>query len=491
VKRFFQLVLLAVLTLMAVVLVRTIRFTPPPARAAAPVRDTMVNERAAAVRLARAVRIPTVSWSDSAPAREALLALHRDLQADFPRVHRALTREIVDGYSLLYTWRGTDSALAPIVLMGHLDVVPVEAAVAAKWQHGPFSGDITDGFIWGRGTLDDKVSVLAVLEAVETLLVEGYTPARTVILAFGHDEEVAGGGADSIVQRLRARGVRPAFVLDEGGAIAEGILPGVPPPVALVGIAEKGYVSVELTVEGTGGHSSMPPPETAVGVLAAAIVHLERDPFPARLAGPAAQLFDAAARTMPFLQRMAFANEWLFGPLILRQLEAKPTTNALVRTTTAPTVIEGSPKDNVLPSRARAVVNFRILPGDSVGGVIERVRRVVADPRVSVRASREMSSDPSPVSGTATLGYRGIARAAQEIVPGVVVAPWLVVGATDARHYSVITPDAYRFLPLVLRTEDLARIHGTDERVSVMGYGAAVRFMRRLVVLTTAAGAAP
>jgi carboxypeptidase PM20D1 len=491
VKRLFQLLLLAVLLLAAVVMVRTLRFASPPETAAAAVRDTMVNERAAAERLARAVRFATVSWSDSAPAREPLLVLHRDLQADFPLVHRALTREVVDGYSLLYTWRGADSSLAPVVLMGHLDVVPVEAAVAAKWRHGPFSGDIDGGFIWGRGTLDDKVSVLAALEAVETLLAQGFTPARTVILAFGHDEEVAGHGADSIVQRLRARGIHPAFVLDEGGAIADGILPGVARPVALVGIAEKGYVSVALTVEGTGGHSSMPPPETAVGVLARAIVRLEDHPFPGRLAGPAAMLFDVVARTMPFVPRMIFANQWLFGPLLLRRLESAPTTNALVRTTTAPTMIEGSPKDNVLPGRARAIVNFRILPGDSVAAVIERVRRVVADPRVDVRAAAGQASDPSPVSGIATLGFRGIARAAAEVTPGVIVAPWLVVGATDARHYAAITPNAYRFLPLVLDNGDLGRVHGVDERVSVAGYAGAVRFMRRLVVLTTAAGAAP
>jgi carboxypeptidase PM20D1 len=485
------LVLLAALGLAGVVMVRTMRFRAPPPAAGAAVADAAVDDSAAARRLAAAVRFRTVSWPDSAPARDALLALRAQIDADFPRVRSALTREVVDGYSLLYTWRGTDSTLAPVVLMGHMDVVPVEAAAEGSWHHGPFSGDIADGFVWGRGTLDDKVSVFAALEAVETLLGEGFAPQRTVYLAFGHDEEVSGSGADSIVERLRARGVHPEFVLDEGGAVTVGVFPGLTRPLALVGVAEKGYASVELTVEGTGGHSSMPPRETAVGVLAAAITKLERDPFPARLSGPAGAMFDAVGPALPWSARMAFANRWLFAPLIVRQLSAKPATDAVLRTTTAPTMFEGSPKDNVLPKRARAVVNFRILPGDSVAGVLARVNAVIADPRVTARLAAGAVSEPSPVSGTDTPGYRAIARAVREMTPEAIVAPSLVVGATDSRHYAVITPNAYRFLPVTLRSEDIARIHGVDERVSIENYGRAIRFLRRLVRLAAAPPGAP
>lgn len=485
--RIWKPVAVGVAVLAAVVIARTLMFREAPVPPASAVADAVVQDSAAAERLARAVRFRTVSYLDSAPAGAALLAMRAQLEKDFPLAHRALAREVVAGYSLLYTWRGSDSALAPVVLMGHMDVVPVEAAAEKSWHHAPFSGDIAGGFIWGRGTLDDKVSVLAALEAVETLLGEGYAPRRTVYLAFGHDEEVSGSGADSIVQRLRARGVHPEFVLDEGGAITERIFPGLERPLALVGISEKGYASVALTVESTGGHSSMPPRETAVGVLAAAIARLEQDPFPAHLGGPAAALFDAVGPSLPFGARMAFANRWLFGPLIVRQLAAAPTTDAMLRTTTAPTMFEGSPKDNVLPARARAVVNFRILPGDSVAGVLARVIAVVADPRVKAQLYTEMSSEPSPVSSVDAPGFVAIARAIREVSPRAIIAPSLVVGATDARHYAVITPNAYRFLPVVMTEADISRVHGTDERVSVENYGRAVRFMRRLLRLTTAA----
>ena len=492
IKWLFGAVALAVGTVALIVVVRTWRFAAPPPPSGRAAADAAVNDSAAAERLARAVRFRTVSFSDSAPPAEALLAMRAQLEADFPRVHHALAREVVDGFSLLYTWRGTDTSLAPVVLMGHMDVVPVEAAALASWHHDPFSGDIAGGFIWGRGTLDDKVSVLAALEAVETLIGEGFTPQRTVYLAFGHNEEVAGTGADSIVQRLRARGVHPAFVLDEGGAVTTGIFPGLERPLALVGVAEKGYASVELTVEGTGGHSSMPPRETAVGVLAAAIAKLEHEPFPPHMSGPAGGLFAAVAPSLPFKARMAFANRWLFEPLLLRQLAASPTTDAMLRTTTAPTMFEGSPKDNVLPKRARAVVNFRILPGDSVAGVLAHVNAVVADPRVKTRFAAGAVMEPSPVSGTNTAGYAAIARAVEEMVPGVIVAPSLVLGATDARHYAVITPNAYRFLPVILVSDDIARVHGVDERVSIENYGRAVRFMRRLLRLSAAPpGGAP
>ena len=476
----------------AVVIVRTMRFVaPPPAAPAAVPADAAVNDSAAAERLARAVRFRTVSYGDSAPMKDALLAMRAQLEKDFPRVHHALAREIVGDYSMLYSWRGRDTTLAPMVLMGHLDVVPVEAAAEHSWHHGPFSGDIADGFVWGRGTLDDKVSVLAALEAVESLLGEGFTPERTVLLAFGHNEEVSGTGADSIVQRLRARGVRPEFVVDEGGVIAEGMFPGVTRPLALVGTSEKGYVSIVLTVEAAGGHSSMPPRETAVGVLAAAIVKLERDPFPPHLSGPAGGLFDAIGPALPFAGRMAFANRWLFGPAIVRQLAAMPTTDAMLRTTTAPTMLEGSPKDNVLPKRARGVVNFRILPGDSVAGVLARVNAVIADPRVTTSIAAGTTTEPSPVSGTDTPGYRAIGRAILEMAPAAIVAPSLVIGGTDARHYPVITPNVYRFLPLVLHGDDIARLHGVDERVGVANYGGAIRFTRRLIHLAAGPPAAP
>jgi len=489
-KLLLKLVLAALLVLVGVLVGRTFMYAnaSSPAPVPALARDTMVSDSAAAERLARAVRFPTVSWTDSAPPREPFLALRHQLEVDFPLVHRTLSREIVPPYNLLYTWRGTDSTLPPVVLMGHMDVVPVEAAVLAKWHHAPFSGDIADGFIWGRGTLDDKVSVLAALEATETLIAEGFHPARTVYLAFGDDEEVAGSGADSIVQRLRARGIHPEFVMDEGGIVVRGMFPGVSRPVAVIGVAEKGYASVDLTVDAPGGHSSMPPKETAVGILAAGIVALERHPFPAHLSGPTAEMLDAVGPSMPFGPRLVFANRWLFDPVLVRQLAATPSTSAMLRTTTAPTMFEGSPKDNVLPQRARAVVNFRIRPGETVASVLEHVNSVIADPRVVAKVEARSATEPSPVSDTASAGFRAISQVARGLIPDLLVTPYLVVGGTDARHYAAITPNAYRFLPIEFEITDVARVHGNDERIGVANYGRAVRFVRALL-RTTLAGA--
>jgi len=274
--------------------------------------------------------------------------------------------------------------------------------------------------------------------------------------------------------------VRPEWVLDEGGAVTRGMMPGVEAPVALVGVAEKGFVSVELAARGEGGHSSMPPRSTAVGTLARAVARLEEHPLPGGIRGATELLFDHAGPEMPFGMRLVFANRWLFGPLVERQLAAAPSTDATLRTTTAATVIRGGTQDNVLPSSARAVVNFRILPGDSIAGVLAHVREVVDDPRVQVRTAG-FGSEPSPVSGTETAGFRAIRRSIRQTFPDAVVAPYLVVGATDARHFHGLSPHVYRFLPVRVTARDLERMHGTDERVAVADYAAAVRFYAQLL----------
>ena len=448
---------------------------------AEPATPFALDTLAAARRLAGALRIPTVSHSDTAASRGPEWAeMHAHLRRSFPRVHAALRREAV-GNSLLFTWAGTDPALAPVVLMGHLDVVPVEPGTEGAWTRPPFGGEVAEGFVWGRGALDDKLGVLGALEAAEGLLAEGFRPRRTVLLAFGADEEVGGReGAARIAALLRARGVRPEWVLDEGGAVTRGMMPGVEAPVAMVGVAEKGFVSVELVARGEGGHSSMPPRQTAVGVLARAVSRLEAEPLPGGIRGATAMLFDHAGPEMPFGMRLVFANRWLFGPLLERRLAASPATDAALRTTTAATVFQAGTKDNVLPARARAVVNFRILPGDSVAGVLAHVRRTVDDARVRARVVG-FASEPSPVSGTETAGFRAVQRSIRQVFPDAVVAPYLVVGATDARHFHGLSPHVYRFLPVRVTSGDLARMHGTDERVSVAGYADAVRFYAQLL----------
>jgi carboxypeptidase PM20D1 len=442
-----------------------------------------VPEREPAQRLARAIRFQTVSYEDPSQFdEEAFSGLHHYLAAAFARVHAALTCETVGRYSLLYTWAGQDPALAPVVLAGHLDVVPVEAVSESEWTFPPFAGRIDGGFVWGRGSLDCKSTVLGLLEAVEALLSADFRPRRTVMLAFGHDEEVGGlNGAAQLASLLRARGVRPDYVLDEGLAIIEGIVPGVSRPVALIGVAEKGYLTLELSVEVGGGHSSMPSRETAIGILSVAVARLESRPMPARLDGPAAQMIARLAREMPRVVRLVMAHQRLFGPLIVRMMARSPSTAALIRTTTAPTIFQAGVKENVLPTRARAVVNLRLVPGETIAGVTGRVRKTVADPRVKVAETGFMRSEPSPVSEIATPGFRSIEQAIARVFPGVAVAPGLVLGGTDSRHYTPLGCPCYRFMPLRLRPEDLSRMHGVNERIAVDDYARAVEFYVELI----------
>jgi carboxypeptidase PM20D1 len=474
-KRLLFLLLVGVLLLAGVLLVRTLGFTSRQVKPE-PAAPFTTDADAVAQRLAGSLKLRTVAASEGVPAEDAAFtALHAYLQQHFPRAHAELKRETVAQHSLLYTWQGTDASLPPVLLMGHMDVVPVERGTEASWTHPPFGGVVADGFIWGRGAMDDKVSVLAILEAVEALLAEGQRPRRTVLFAFGADEEVGGKGAQAIAELLRSRGVKLESVLDEGGTILSGTVPGVTVPVALVGVAEKGFASVELVVEGEGGHSSMPPPNTAVGILSRAVARLEAEPLPADLRGGTRLLFEHVGPEMPFGMRLVFANLWLLEPVLLRQMAAKPSTNAGVRTTQAATMFEGSPKENVLPVRARAVVNFRILPGDSVQGVMEHVRRVVDDPRVKL-GTLNFVSEPSPVSRTDSEQWRLLQKSIRQVFPKVLVAPYLGVSATDARHFTGLSDNVYRFIPMQLESADLARIHGRDERVSVAGYADIVRF---------------
>lgn len=460
----------------------------PPAPAAPPPALPM---EAAVARLARALQFRTISHADPALARpEELAAFQAFLVESFPRAHAALEREVIAGGSLLYTWHGRRPELPAVVLLAHQDVVPVEDPAA--WTHPPFAGTVAEGYVWGRGAIDDKQSVLGILEAVEALLGEGYVPPRTVHLAFGHDEELGGRGAQAIAARLAEATPRPLFVLDEGGFYTRGIFPGLAAPAALVGIAEKGYLSLELEARHEGGHSSQPPPESAIGILARAVAALEADPFPPRLDGPSRASFEALAPHLPFPQRVALSNLWLLAPVVARTLAADPTTASIVRTTTALTVFAAGDKDNVLPQRARAVVNFRLLPGDSVAGVTERVRRVVDDDRVTVRplasplpggGSEVWAVEPSGGASTTSPAYVLVADAVRQAWGGddLVVAPVLFTGATDARHFEGVANDVYRFTGVTIAREDVPRFHGTDERLAVEDYRRVVAVYHHLL----------
>ena len=476
-------VVLLLILLLSVIVVNTTGLTSKQMEVAAPA-PAAVDGQAAAEHLSRAIQIKTISYRDPDQFDYTeYVRLREHLELTFPLVHATLTREVVADHSLLYTWKGQDEGLASILLMAHMDVAPIEPGTEGDWTYPPFEGHIADGHIWGRGTLDDKLSVLGLLEATEALLKEGAQPERAVYLAFGHDEEIGGQmGAAKLADLLRSRGVRPEFILDEGGFILVDAFPGMP-SVAMLGIAEKGYLSLHLTVEGRGGHSSMPPPHTAVGVLSTAIHNLEANPFPIKLDGAARKMFaEYMAPELPFPMKLMFANLWFFEGGITSQLaSSSPATNAWLRTTTAATMFEGSVQDNLLPAKAKAVVNFRILPGESIASTTERVRKVINDPRVKITVLEQEASEPSIVSDTGAPSFELLQRTTHEMFPNTFVTPALSHVATDTRHYRDLSDNVYRFLPVVLKADDTGGIHGTNERISVESYEGMVRFYIQLI----------
>ena len=368
--------------------------------------------------LSGAIRFRTISFSEEAePDSAAFTGFHRYLEATFPGVHANLRLEKINGYSLLYTWEGADPSKKPLILMSHQDVVPVDAPTLSDWEAGPFEGRITDTHIIGRGTLDDKGSLMAVMESVEMLLKEGFTPARTIYLAFGHDEEVGGSrGAAKIAEYLGKKGVHAAMTLDEGGFIAEGMIPGIESPVAMVNLAEKGFASFRLIVETRGGHSSQPPRDNTIGMLARAIVELENNQLPYRLVEPVNYQFDYMGAELPFFKKLAFANPWLFKGPILEALNA--------HTTTAPTIVEGGVKNNVIPTVAEATINFRILPGESIESVQEHIQRTVGE-KIRVEPVGFLTN-PSPVSGIDSEAFKTLEKTIRSVFPSAIVVPGLV-----------------------------------------------------------------
>lgn len=481
-KTVLTIIAIAALIITGVVLLRTASI-PVRQITVDPVTPIALDMTQAASRLAGAITYQTISYQDQAKRDDPeILRLHLYLEQAFPRVHATITRETVNNYSLLYTWTGTETELDPILLIAHMDVVPAESVKEDDWTHPPFAGRISDGYIWGRGSMDVKLAITAPLEAIDRLIEEGFQPRRTVYIAIGHDEEIGGwNGAAKIASLLEKRGLQLAFTLDEGSAIVKGIVPGVTQPVALVALAEKGYLTLMLTATGEGGHSSRPVHFTAIGKLARAIHRLESDLMPAELRQPATGIFEYLASEMPFGMRIVVSNRWLFDPLLMTRLEALPATNAIIRTTTAPTMLPGTgTKENVIPRQATAVVNFRILPGDTVQGVMDHVIHTIDDSDISVtRLDRPI--EPSPVSDHESPEFQTLHKTIRQVFPDTLVAPSLVAGATDSRHYAKIARNSFRFLPMRLEKQDLKRIHGNDERISIENYGEIIRFYIQLL----------
>ena len=449
----------------------------PPPSPLRPADHDALRDRAVA-RLQALVRIPTVSRPD--PADEDAAAFERfltELRTQFPLLHEELELTPVTDHALLFRWAGRDAA-RPVVLMAHLDVVPVDSD--ATWRHPAFGGDIVDGDIWGRGTLDDKGSLVGICEAVERLLEQGFTPAQDVWLSFGCDEEVMGQAAPAAVAVLRERGVRPWFVLDEGGAVAHEAFPGVEPPVAVVGVTEKGVTSLELRVDGRGGHASTPVRMDATARLARAILRLDRKPFPASAPGPTVELMQRLAPHAPAALRPLMANAARVRPVLTRALVAAGAeAAAMTRTTAAVTTLSGSPALNVIASTAKAGVNVRIMVGDSVASVLEHVRKAVHDDQVKVSVLE--AGEPSPVSPTDDDAFRLLESTIAEAFPDAVPAPYVMMAATDSRFFTEICERVYRFTPFRMTKAQRQAIHSYDEHLGVEAFAEGVLWYQRLI----------
>jgi carboxypeptidase PM20D1 len=443
----------------------------------------LILDKSCEDRLSKAIQFKTIS-----PANNELidttefLAFHNFLKEAFPLVDKNLKLEKINKLSLLYQWEGTDKNLPPLLLMAHQDVVPIDSTGSKKWTFGPFTGTKSKGYIYGRGTLDVKSSLLGQLEAIEFLIKQGYLPKRTIYLAYGHDEEAGGHeGAKKIVDYLLKRGKKLDFVLDEGGSIISEIVPGLTKPIALVGIAEKGYLSLELKVDDDGGHSSMPPKETAIGILSSALSKLEAKPFPYKIGGAGTQMFDYLAPEMNFLSRLIFGNTLLFSPLIKWKLGQNNATRAILHTTTAVTSFSSGEKENVLPTSARCVINFRIIPGESMSSVQNYVTNIINDKRIKITKASNFCFEPSVVSSTNSEQFIVLNKTISSLFPDVLVAPFLAVGSTDSRHYQALTKNIYRFVPIRFTKEDLPRVHGTNERISVKSFHESINFYIRFL----------
>jgi len=474
---YFWLGLLAlVVAFLAVILIRALRFKPRATQAVA-VEETAVDGQKAIDDLAEMIRCKTVSYYDDEKIDKAEFKKFRALLKKlYPTVFRKTSYEEIGSSGILFTLKGK-SAKQPAVFMAHYDVVPVNEE---GWSKPAFEGIIEDGVLWGRGTLDTKCTLLGVLEAAEHLLLKGFVPEHDMYFAFAGDEEVAGKSQPVIVETLRARGVVPAIVVDEGGAVVDGIFPGVSQSCALIGIAEKGLMDAQFVVEGAGGHASAPPPHTGLGRLARAVTEIENKPFPRKLTKPVAEMFDTLGRRSSFLYRVIFSNLWCFLPLL--DALCKKTggeLNAMMRTTCAFTMAEGSKASNVLPPRARVVANLRVINGSTCEETLAALKDRLDDK--GIQASIVQGMDPSRVSLTTGYGWDKLTNAIAQTWPEALISPYLMVACSDSRHYCAISDYVYRFSAMALTKQERGCIHGHDERIPVDKIVTTVQFYVRLM----------
>ena len=436
-----------------------------------------------AERLAEAVRFKTISYQDRNKIDYAAFAsFHAYLREIYPRVFERLEVELLNDFSLLIRWPGKDHSLQPILFTAHMDVVPIEPGTERDWQHPPFDGVVADGRIYGRGTLDDKQGLMGLLEAAEQLLAEGFVPARTMVMAFGHDEEIAGNyGAAAIAERLRELDMHFEWMVDEGGMLLSDnpLLPGK--TMAMINIAEKGYLTLTLVATGDGGHSSNPPQISTIGRLSAALARIEQNPFPPQLVGPVEAMLETIGPHVSQPERFIFNNLWLTGGLVASRMAEDRLTLPFVRTTTALTMFNAGVKENVVPQRAEAKVNFRLLPGDSPDMVVKHIESLVNDPLIEI-TYEDWDNIPG-IADHEGSGFSVISAAVEAVYPGTIVAPSLLTATTDTRHYVDLVDNQYRFHGVLMASSQVSSIHGTNEYVDVKSYEKSIAIARQMMEL--------
>jgi carboxypeptidase PM20D1 len=476
-KKIFFFLLLAALGLTAVLLFNTFRF-PAATQPQKAIKVSGISD-SVAQHLSEAIQIKTVSFGDTLAIDTAEFVKFRSfLEKTYPLVHTQLPRMIFSEFSYVFTWKGKDTSLAPYVLMAHMDVVPVEAVAESKWTVPSFSGKIINDTIWGRGAVDDKASVVGIFEAVEQLLKESHQPQRTVYLCFGHDEEITGRrGAAKIAEWFKQQNIKPQLVVDEGGMVDTEKFKKTGRPVAVIGVGEKGYCNIDLTVEIPGGHSSMPATETAIDVLNKAISKIRATQMPGRLTPPVQEMLGRIAAVDGFVTKLGVSNQWLLGGAVIGMMEKDKQTNAMVHTTLVPTIVKAGIKDNVIPTVAKATFNSRILPGETSDDVVAFVKKVVNDERVQVKKQTISLFEPSSFTSTSHPMFLKVEEAIYKTVPDVHITPYLLVGATDSRYFRPFSDAVLNFAPM----RDAKGYHGIDERIAVNDLKDMVFFYRLLI----------
>lgn len=475
-KKFFKLIGIILLVMVLIVLFRTFTFKSKQiAIQQAPIlnlNDSCVHH------LQKALQFKTISYDDEKLIdTNAFAGFQIFLMQSYPLVFSKMEVEKVNHYSLILHWKGKSSNAKPIVLMAHQDVVPIEAATAHQWEVPPFSGAIKNNFIYGRGAIDDKGSLIAILESAEELLKQNFVPTTDVYFVFGHDEEISGLKGAKIAAKLFAdRKINPAFVLDEGGIITTYKVPGLKKNAAVVGIAEKGYQTLNLKINIAGGHSSMPEEKTAIDEIAKAVVKLKENPFSASLNPTVKKFLYYVGPEMPFVSKMAMANQWLFAPIIESTYSKSGAGNATIRTTTATTIFNAGIKENIIPGEAEVTVNFRTLPGITQKDVIAHVKKVIDNDAIKITPIG-LGNEPTQIANTNDPSFQYIQKIISAFQKDIVVAPYLVLGATDGRYFANVSNQVFRFTPFT----DPEGFHGVNERIKISEFKKGISFYYELV----------